>query len=173
MYNTLRASITEVILLRRHALSGTLPHDQLLDMRRRIADKIDRQNRTLGFDLVPRDNIGNLVDHRTKSVIDLFRLHQSIALAYQNEKASRTQPRAESVEISPSAVHHVIMKVTQADLTVYEEAEMLFSIYSTRPQKLTGGPQFHNEVRETIFKILVFYSFVSFSVFVGLLCARE
>ncbi len=51
---------------RSQILSGTLPKDELAELKKKVTAKIDYGNRILGLDLVVRDDNGNISYNQVK-----------------------------------------------------------------------------------------------------------
>uniref|UniRef100_A0A8B9UT06 Dedicator of cytokinesis 5 n=1 Tax=Anas zonorhyncha TaxID=75864 RepID=A0A8B9UT06_9AVES len=62
---------------RSQILSGTLPKDELAELKKKVTAKIDYGNRILGLDLVVRDDNGNILDPDETSTISLFKAHET------------------------------------------------------------------------------------------------
>uniref|UniRef100_A0A8C4M3L9 Dedicator of cytokinesis 2 n=1 Tax=Equus asinus asinus TaxID=83772 RepID=A0A8C4M3L9_EQUAS len=61
---------------RSQLLSGTLPKDELKELKQKVTSKIDYGNKILELDLIVRDEDGNILDPDTTSVISLFHAHE-------------------------------------------------------------------------------------------------
>ncbi|XP_037077483.1 dedicator of cytokinesis protein 1-like, partial [Pollicipes pollicipes] len=66
----------ELIRHRRKIISGTLPTDELREVKRRVTATIDRGNLVLGLDLVVRDEQGNILNPDVISAVQLYRQHE-------------------------------------------------------------------------------------------------
>lgn len=76
MFRTVRHMIYDLIEWRSQILSGTLPQDELKELKKKVTAKIDYGNRILDLDLVVRDEDGNILDPELTSTISLFRAHE-------------------------------------------------------------------------------------------------
>ncbi|MEQ2176159.1 Dedicator of cytokinesis protein 5 [Goodea atripinnis] len=80
-----------LIEYRSQIVSGTLPKDDLVELKKKVAAKIDYGNRILGLDLVVRDEAGNTLDPDRTSTVSLFRAHETASRSVddriQEEKA--------------------------------------------------------------------------------------
>ena len=61
---------------RSQLLSGTLPKDELKELKQKVTSKIDYGNKILELDLIVRDEDGNILDPDNTSVISLFHAHE-------------------------------------------------------------------------------------------------
>ncbi|KJE88818.1 hypothetical protein CAOG_00399 [Capsaspora owczarzaki ATCC 30864] len=85
----LKKAMLDLLIARRQLQSGTLPQDQIRDIRLKMGQKIDSGNRRLNLDLVPRSATGEAVeagDDKT-SVVELYRMHRRTmeSLVNQND----------------------------------------------------------------------------------------
>uniref|UniRef100_A0AAY4EDR1 Dedicator of cytokinesis 5 n=1 Tax=Denticeps clupeoides TaxID=299321 RepID=A0AAY4EDR1_9TELE len=113
-----------LIEYRSQIVSGTLPKDDLVDLKKKVTAKIDYGNRILDLDLVVRDEAGNTLDPDCTSTVSLFRAHEaasrSIDERIQEEKVSRSKNG-----IRPS----VLQGLSNFVCNIGEDAELLVSIY--------------------------------------------
>uniref|UniRef100_A0A8C4YF34 Dedicator of cytokinesis 1 n=1 Tax=Gopherus evgoodei TaxID=1825980 RepID=A0A8C4YF34_9SAUR len=73
MFHSVRHMIYDLIEWRSQILSGTLPQDELKELKKKVTAKIDYGNRILDLDLVVRDEDGNILDPEQTSTISPFR----------------------------------------------------------------------------------------------------
>ncbi|XP_068923526.1 dedicator of cytokinesis protein 5-like [Petaurus breviceps papuanus] len=76
LFRQLQQMTYSLIEWRSQILSGTLPKDELAELKKKVTAKIDHGNRMLGLDLVVRDDNGNILDPDETSTIALFRAHE-------------------------------------------------------------------------------------------------
>uniref|UniRef100_A0A8C7MU29 Dedicator of cytokinesis 5 n=1 Tax=Oncorhynchus kisutch TaxID=8019 RepID=A0A8C7MU29_ONCKI len=103
-----------LIEYRSQIVSGTLPKDDLVELRKKVTAKIDYGNRILGLDLVVRDDAGNTLDPDCTSTV-------SLALCV----------RSYSVCSLFSTVHTYSLFVNLKNFVcnIGEDAELLMSLY--------------------------------------------
>ncbi|EPY73825.1 hypothetical protein CB1_002524007, partial [Camelus ferus] len=92
LFRQLQQMTYNLIEWRSQILSGTLPKDELAELKKKVTAKIDHGNRMLGLDLVVRDDNGNILDPDETSTVALFKAHEvasrRIEEKIQEEKAS-------------------------------------------------------------------------------------
>uniref|UniRef100_A0A671LAG4 Dedicator of cytokinesis protein 1-like n=1 Tax=Sinocyclocheilus anshuiensis TaxID=1608454 RepID=A0A671LAG4_9TELE len=92
MFNTVRDMIYDLIEWRSQILSGTLPQDELSELKQKVTSKMDYGNKYLDLDLVVRDKDGNILDPDLTSTVNLFRAHETaskqIEARIQEEKVN-------------------------------------------------------------------------------------
>uniref|UniRef100_G1P6P7 Dedicator of cytokinesis 5 n=1 Tax=Myotis lucifugus TaxID=59463 RepID=G1P6P7_MYOLU len=76
LFRRLQQMTYSLIEWRSQILSGTLPKDELAELKKKVTAKIDHGNRMLGLDLVVRDDNGNILDPDETSTIALFKVHE-------------------------------------------------------------------------------------------------
>uniref|UniRef100_A0A8B9D9H1 Dedicator of cytokinesis 1 n=1 Tax=Anser cygnoides TaxID=8845 RepID=A0A8B9D9H1_ANSCY len=121
MFRSVRHMIYDLIEWRSQILSGTLPQDELKELKKKVTAKIDYGNRILDLDLVVRDEDGNILDPEQTSTISLFRAHE-IASKQVEERLLE-----EKVRCSILYVHNVCK--------IGEDAEVLMSLYDPLESK--------------------------------------
>ncbi|NXD31981.1 DOCK2 protein, partial [Spelaeornis formosus] len=78
-YGQVKRMMQELMEQRSQLLSGTLPKDQLVRLRKEVTGKMDYGNKILALDLVVRDEDENILDPDRSSVISLFQAHRRAA----------------------------------------------------------------------------------------------
>uniref|UniRef100_A0A452TVJ4 Dedicator of cytokinesis 1 n=1 Tax=Ursus maritimus TaxID=29073 RepID=A0A452TVJ4_URSMA len=127
MFRSVRHMIYDLIEWRSQILSGTLPQDELKELKKKVTAKIDYGNRILDLDLVVRDEDGNILDPELTSTISLFRAHEiaskQVEERLQEEKVSSLSKFA----ATPSLALFVNLK--NVVCKIGEDAEVLMSLY--------------------------------------------
>ncbi|XP_015202316.1 dedicator of cytokinesis protein 1 isoform X1 [Lepisosteus oculatus] len=134
MFNTVRDMIYDLIEWRSQILSGTLPQDELTELKQKVTSKIDYGNKYLDLDLVVRDKDGNILDPDQTSTISLFRAHEAaskqIEQRIQEEKSQKQNidlNRQAKFASTPSFALFVTLK--NVVCKIGEDAEVLMSLY--------------------------------------------
>ncbi|XP_036078774.1 dedicator of cytokinesis protein 1 isoform X3 [Rousettus aegyptiacus] len=134
MFRTVRHMIYDLIEWRSQILSGTLPQDELKELKKKVTAKIDYGNRILDLDLVVRDEDGNILDPELTSTISLFRAHE-IASKQVEERLQEEKSQKQNIDINrqarfaatPSLALFVNLK--NVVCKIGEDAEVLMSLY--------------------------------------------
>ncbi|XP_069488465.1 dedicator of cytokinesis protein 2-like [Ambystoma mexicanum] len=154
-YSQVRLMMCELMERRSQLLSGTLPTDELLELKREVTTKIDYGNKILELDLVVRDENGNILDPDRTSVIHLFQAHkQATQLISERirEEAYRQNEYSQMSRLAMSPTHSIYLCVRNFVCKIGEEAELLMALYNPDKQRLisenylirwasTGGPK--------------------------------
>ncbi|XP_073773974.1 dedicator of cytokinesis protein 1 isoform X3 [Danio rerio] len=134
MFNTVRDMIYDLIEWRSQILSGTLPQDELTELKQRVTSKMDYGNKYLDLDLVVRDKDGNILDPDLTSTVNLFRAHETaskqIEARIQEEKSQKQNldlNRLAKFASTPSFALFVTLK--NVVCKIGEDAEVLMSLY--------------------------------------------
>ncbi|KAG9346089.1 hypothetical protein JZ751_007907 [Albula glossodonta] len=134
MFNSVRDMIYDLIEWRSQILSGTLPQDELTELKQKVTSKIDYGNKYLDLDLVVRDEDGNILDPDQTSTISLFRAHEAaskqIEDRIQEEKSQKQNidlTRQAKFASTPSFALFVTLK--NVVCKIGEDAEVLMSLY--------------------------------------------
>ncbi|XP_014385634.1 PREDICTED: dedicator of cytokinesis protein 1 [Myotis brandtii] len=134
MFRSVRHMIYDLIEWRSQILSGTLPQDELKELKKKVTAKIDYGNRILDLDLVVRDEDGNILDPELTSTISLFRAHE-VASKQVEERLQEEKSQKQNMDISrqakfaatPSLALFVNLK--NVVCKIGEDAEVLMSLY--------------------------------------------
>ncbi|XP_069467585.1 dedicator of cytokinesis protein 1 isoform X2 [Ambystoma mexicanum] len=134
MFLRVQHMIYDLVEWRSQILSGTLPQDELNELKKKITAKIDYGNRTLDLDLVVRDEDGNILDPEQTSTISLFRAHEiasnQVEERIQEEKSEKQNNninRQAKFAATPSFAFFVNLK--NVVCKIGEDAEVLMSLY--------------------------------------------
>ncbi|XP_051950003.1 dedicator of cytokinesis protein 5-like [Xyrauchen texanus] len=115
-------------------VSGTLPNDDLVELKKKVTAKIDYGNRILGLDLVVRDEAGNTLDPEHTSTVSLFRAHESASRSI-DERIREEKMRLQNLEkrhlTLSSCVHtySLLMNLKNFVCNIGEDAELFMSLY--------------------------------------------
>ncbi|XP_059499832.1 dedicator of cytokinesis protein 5-like isoform X3 [Stegostoma tigrinum] len=119
---------------RSQILSGTLPKDELTELKGKVIAKIDYGNRILGLDLVVRDEQGNILDPDLTSTIALFKAHESISRGI-DERIQEEKSRTHSMEVCHQSIfchthtYSIYIHLRNFVCNIGEDAELLMSLY--------------------------------------------
>ncbi|XP_056626925.1 dedicator of cytokinesis protein 1 isoform X1 [Triplophysa dalaica] len=134
MFNTVRDMIYDLIEWRSQILSGTMPQDELSELKQKVTSKMDYGNKYLYLDLVVRDKDGNILDPDLTSTISLFQAHEAaskqIEARIQEEKSQKQNmdlSRQAKFASTPSFALFVTLK--NVVCKIGEDAEVLMSLY--------------------------------------------
>uniref|UniRef100_A0A8C6PYL8 Dedicator of cytokinesis 1 n=1 Tax=Nothobranchius furzeri TaxID=105023 RepID=A0A8C6PYL8_NOTFU len=134
MFNSVRDMIYDLIEWRSQILSGTLPQDELTELKQKVTSKIDYGNKYLDLDLVVRDKDGNILDPDLTSTVSLFRAHEAaskqIEDRIQEEKSQKQNidlTRQAKFASTPAFALFVTLK--NVVCKIGEDAEVLMSLY--------------------------------------------
>ncbi|XP_063050218.1 dedicator of cytokinesis protein 5, partial [Engraulis encrasicolus] len=134
MFRRVHQMALSLMEYRSQIVSGTLPKDDLEELRKKVTAKIDYGNRILGLDLVVRDENGNTLDPFSSSTVSLFRAHQSASESI-NERIQEEKSRLQNLELRRqtlfSTVHtySLLLNLKNFVCNIGEDAELLMSIY--------------------------------------------
>ncbi|KAG8178683.1 hypothetical protein JTE90_011611 [Oedothorax gibbosus] len=131
-----RNMIYELIEWRRKIMSGTLPVDELKELKQKSTTKIDVGNAILGLDLVVRDEHGNILNPDVTSAIDLYRAHeaatQRIKLMANN---TVNDDENKNQKYSSRYVHSFYVTVKNFVCRIGDDADLLMTLYDAKEGK--------------------------------------
>nr|XP_037839599.1 dedicator of cytokinesis protein 5 isoform X5 [Chlorocebus sabaeus] len=119
---------------RSQILSGTLPKDELAELKKKVTAKIDHGNRMLGLDLVVRDDNGNILDPDETSTVALFKAHEvaskRIEEKIQEEKSilQNLDSRGQSI-FSTIHTYGLYVNFKNFVCNIGEDAELFMALY--------------------------------------------
>lgn len=134
MFNTVRDMIYDLIEWRSQILSGTLPQDELSELKQKVTSKIDYGNKYLGLDLVVRDKDGNILDPDITSTISLFRAHEAASKQIE-DRIQEEKSQKQNIDLSRQAkfastpAFALFVTLKNVVCKIGEDAEVLMSLY--------------------------------------------
>uniref|UniRef100_A0A3Q3W6H4 Uncharacterized protein n=1 Tax=Mola mola TaxID=94237 RepID=A0A3Q3W6H4_MOLML len=136
-----RGLMWELMEWRSQLLSGTLPSDELKELKQKVTSKIDYGNKILELDQVVRDENGNILDPERASVISLFRAHEEATAKISErikEELSNIQPDHSgiSARIQSSPTHSLYVFVRNFVCRIGEDSELFMSLYDPIKQSI-------------------------------------
>uniref|UniRef100_A0A8C4YD12 Dedicator of cytokinesis 1 n=1 Tax=Gopherus evgoodei TaxID=1825980 RepID=A0A8C4YD12_9SAUR len=131
MFHSVRHMIYDLIEWRSQILSGTLPQDELKELKKKVTAKIDYGNRILDLDLVVRDEDGNILDPEQTSTISPFRAHENSFQAIEEWK----QKESSSPNLLPRLRLLYCVNLKNVVCKIGEDAEVLMSLYDPLESK--------------------------------------
>uniref|UniRef100_A0A8C3XHN4 Dedicator of cytokinesis 1 n=1 Tax=Cyanoderma ruficeps TaxID=181631 RepID=A0A8C3XHN4_9PASS len=140
MFRSVRHMIYDLIEWRSQILSGTLPQDELKELKKKVTAKIDYGNRILDLDLVVRDEDGNILDPEQTSTISLFRAHE-IASKQVEERLQEEKSQKQNIDINRQAKFAatpsfaLFVNLKNVVCKIGEDAEVLMSLYDPLESK--------------------------------------
>uniref|UniRef100_H3BDM0 Dedicator of cytokinesis 2 n=1 Tax=Latimeria chalumnae TaxID=7897 RepID=H3BDM0_LATCH len=139
-FRQVRAMMHDLMEWRSQLLSGTLPKDELKELKQKFTSKIDYGNKILELDLVVRNEDGNILDPDKTSVISLFHAHEQatnkIAERIKEETCKTQTGSGLSARISSSPTHSLYVFVRNFVCRIGEDAELFMSLYDPLKQAI-------------------------------------
>ncbi|XP_071494855.1 dedicator of cytokinesis protein 1-like [Diadema antillarum] len=126
-YNLVHKMLVELIDYRRQMISGTLPVDEIKEMKQHVTAKIDFTNRQLGLDLVIRDEEGSVQNPTQLSSVSLHRMHEVATqrIIGQQETSFLLRTKKQSTVYS----YNLYVMVKNVVCKIGENADVLMSLY--------------------------------------------
>uniref|UniRef100_A0A8B9FXE3 Dedicator of cytokinesis 2 n=1 Tax=Amazona collaria TaxID=241587 RepID=A0A8B9FXE3_9PSIT len=132
-FQQVQSMMYDLMEWRSQLLSGTLPKDELKELKQKVTSKIDYGNKILELDLTVRDEDGNILDPDETSVISLFHAHEEATNKITErikEEMSKDQPDFASYSrMSSSPTHSLYVFVRNFVCRIGEDAELFMSLY--------------------------------------------
>uniref|UniRef100_A0A673HQC8 Dedicator of cytokinesis protein 5-like n=1 Tax=Sinocyclocheilus rhinocerous TaxID=307959 RepID=A0A673HQC8_9TELE len=123
LFRNVQQMAYSLIEYRSQIVSGTLPNDDLVALKKKVTAKIDYGNRILGLDLVVRDEAGNTLDPERTSTVSLFRAHESASHSIDE--------RIQEEKVKHFGVHtySLLINLRNFVCNIGEDAELFMSLY--------------------------------------------
>uniref|UniRef100_A0A6J0SQS5 Dedicator of cytokinesis protein 2 isoform X1 n=1 Tax=Pogona vitticeps TaxID=103695 RepID=A0A6J0SQS5_9SAUR len=139
-FQQVQSMMYELMEWRSQLLSGTLPKDELKELKQKVTCKIDYGNKILELDLIVRDEDGNILDPDKTSVISLFYAHAE-ATSKITERIKEETSKEESVygtysRNNTSPTHSLYVFVRNFVCRIGEDAELFMSLYDPQKQQV-------------------------------------
>uniref|UniRef100_A0A8C4M8Q9 Dedicator of cytokinesis 5 n=1 Tax=Equus asinus asinus TaxID=83772 RepID=A0A8C4M8Q9_EQUAS len=134
LFRQLQKMTYSLIEWRSQILSGTLPKDELAELKKKVTAKIDHGNRMLGLDLVVRDDNGNILDPDETSTVALFKAHEMASKRIE-EKIQEEKSILQNLDLRGqsifSSVHTYGLYVNFKNFVcnIGEDAELFMALY--------------------------------------------
>uniref|UniRef100_A0A096MDE6 Dedicator of cytokinesis 5 n=1 Tax=Poecilia formosa TaxID=48698 RepID=A0A096MDE6_POEFO len=134
LFRSVQQMAYSLIEYRSQIVSGTLPKDDLVELKKKVTAKIDYGNRILGLDLVVRDEAGNMLDPDQTSTVSLFQAHETASRSV-DDRLQEEKTRLQNLEMRRqtlfSSVHtySLLMNLKNFVCNIGEDAELLMSLY--------------------------------------------
>ncbi|NWY65785.1 DOCK2 protein, partial [Erithacus rubecula] len=139
-YGQVKQMMQELMEQRSQLLSGTLPKDQLLRLRKEVTGKMDYGNKILALDLVVRDEDENILDPDRTSVISLFQAHrraaQTVTQRIQEETSPQQTAPGHGTHGAASPSHNLYLCVRNFVCHIGEEAQLFMALYDPGEQRI-------------------------------------
>lgn len=139
-YCKVKQMMYELMEQRSQLLSGTLPKDELLQLKKEVTSKIDYGNKILALDLVVRDEDENILDPDRTSIISLFQAHrraaQTVTQRIQEETSSQQSQPGCSTRLAASPSHSLYLCVRNFVCNIGEEAQLFMALYDPGEQRM-------------------------------------
>ncbi|KTG38889.1 hypothetical protein cypCar_00029365 [Cyprinus carpio] len=133
LFRNVQQMAYSLIEYRSQIVSGTLPNDDLVELRKKVTAKIDYGNRILGLDLVVRDEAGNTLDPERTSTVSLFRAHESASRSIderiQEEKMLQNLEKRRQTLFSGVHTYSLLINLRNFVCNIGEDAELFMSLY--------------------------------------------
>ncbi|XP_068133503.1 dedicator of cytokinesis protein 2 isoform X2 [Hyperolius riggenbachi] len=139
-FKQVQSMMFDLMEWRSQLLSGTLPKDELKELKQKVTSKIDYGNKILELDLIVRDDDGNILDPDKTSVISLFHAHKEAT-----EKITERIKEEMSKDQNDYTLHGRVMSSPTYGLYVFvrnfvcrigEDAELFMSLYDAQKQTI-------------------------------------
>ncbi|XP_076317091.1 dedicator of cytokinesis protein myoblast city isoform X3 [Tachypleus tridentatus] len=124
----------ELIDWRRQILSGTLPVDELKEIKQKATVKIDIGNALLDLDLVVRDECGSILNPDTTSSISLYRAHEA-ATRRIKQQMSVSKLDIQNQTSSYCYCHSLYVTVKNFVCRVGDDADLLMTLYDAKESR--------------------------------------
>jgi len=130
LFQDIRQLMMELMNWRRQIISKTLTADQVQQLKRQIAYKIDYGNKKLGLDLVVRDDTGDVINLDETGVIDLYKRHL--------QSSQRTQTGADGLQsrtqkpITAYSSHNLYVNIKHVVCKIGDDSEVNIALYDGR-----------------------------------------
>ncbi|KAF4529699.1 hypothetical protein B566_EDAN016654, partial [Ephemera danica] len=119
----------ELMRFRSKILSGTLPVDELRDIKQMVTSKIDMGNKILGLDMVVRDEHGNILNPMMTSTIQLYWQHELATERIRQVTEGATHKPGKTVT---QHSHILFVSVRNFVCKLSEDSELLMTLYDVR-----------------------------------------
>ncbi|XP_073505608.1 dedicator of cytokinesis protein 2 isoform X2 [Phyllobates terribilis] len=137
-FQQVQSMMYDLMEWRSQLLSGTLPKDELKELKQKVTSKIDYGNKILKLDLIVRDEDGNILDPDKTSVISFFHAHkkatENITERIKEEITKDQNDLVMHGRTTSSPTHSLYVFVRNFVCRIGEDAELFMSLYDPEKQ---------------------------------------
>ncbi|XP_039295839.1 dedicator of cytokinesis protein 1 [Nilaparvata lugens] len=133
-FKTIECKLYELINIRSKIMSGTLPVDELKEIKRVASSKIDMGNKLLGLDLVVRDDHGNILNAEYTSTIQLYWHHEHTAERIRRATSDASSKKSLRPAI-PQYSHALFVSLRRFNCRMTDDMELLLMLYDAKEGK--------------------------------------
>lgn len=136
-FDIIKSVVYELIDLRSKILSGTLPTDEIKELRQKATLLIDSGNYILKLDLSVRDELGNFINSAETCAIDLYNLHENAQKKNKESVKSILPGSSKKKTLTNFSVfsHNLCVIVKNFACHVTEDVQLLMSLYDAKESK--------------------------------------
>ncbi|KAG8247666.1 Dedicator of cytokinesis protein 2 [Homalodisca vitripennis] len=133
-FKKIEHSMYELMKNRSQILSGTLPVDELKQVKILVTAKIDMGNKLLGLDMVVRDEHGNILNPEQTSTIQLYKHHEK---ASERIRKANSEPMNKKVPrpLSQQLTHTLFVSMRNFVCKMADDAELLMTLYDGKENR--------------------------------------
>ncbi|CAL4179940.1 unnamed protein product, partial [Meganyctiphanes norvegica] len=142
-FHRVKDCMMQLICYRSTILSGTLPGDELKQLKQKITVKIDCINVLLGLDLVVRDDAGNILNPDITSAVKLFRHHHEADNNIKKLKGAEDSSGS-IMKRKPHICWTAYISISNIIIRVPESSEISIGLFTGDPQNGTERPLSEN-----------------------------
>ncbi|GLG95601.1 Uncharacterized protein GBIM_02534 [Gryllus bimaculatus] len=130
-FKEIEHKIYDLLRLRSKILSGTLPVDELKEIKQLATSKIDMGNKLLDLDMVVRDKQGSILDAEYTSTIQLYQQHEVATERIKKNSSASERPPKTVTHYS----HIFYVSVRNFVCKMNEDAELLMTLFDTKENR--------------------------------------
>ncbi|XP_044743403.1 dedicator of cytokinesis protein 1 isoform X2 [Chrysoperla carnea] len=131
-FEQIQKQIYELISHRSKILSGTLPVDELKEIKQLVTSRIDTGNKLLSLDMVVRDDQGNILNPNETSTIQLYYQHK---VATERIRKATSGPKKKLTKSVIYFSHIFFVSVRNFVCKMTEDAELLMTLYDAKENR--------------------------------------
>ncbi|KAK3913017.1 Dedicator of cytokinesis protein 1 [Frankliniella fusca] len=132
-FKPMERRMIDLIRCRSKILSGTLPVDELRQMKKEVTSMIDVGNKVLSLDMVVRDDQGNILNPEVTSTVELFHHHE---LATDRIRKATSGSLKKAPKVATHFSYTLFVSLRNFICKVSEDTELLMALYDAKEGKV-------------------------------------
>ncbi|XP_034240436.1 dedicator of cytokinesis protein 1 isoform X3 [Thrips palmi] len=128
-FKSMERRILDLIRCRSKILSGTLPVDELRQMKKQVTSMIDVGNKILNLDMVVRDDQGNILNPEVTSTLELFHHHE---LATDRIRKATCGSLKKTSKVVSHYSYTLFVSLRNFVCKISEDTELLMALYDAK-----------------------------------------
>jgi len=133
-FKHIKELMNKLIRDRRQIIADYLSEDHLCQLKAQTTEMIDVGNRELGLDMIPRNVVGEVIDAKTTSIPELYKVHEQQALLGKQQVQYTRQDSSVNLEQRMTEDNHLFLEHKTFACHLGEDTVVSYQIYDANEE---------------------------------------